>query len=125
MNQTSLKAPQRSSMPDLSGLFRHTVLNHMLSVMLRRAGVADPKAGILLRGTIRLIDKALEDYELSRACFSEFVNDRDNRKLSLFFRAIGHMENCLASLVRALRYIEVLDKHPEMKGQIGDLDVLK
>lgn len=111
-------------MPDLSGLFRKMLLNHVLNIIFGGAGTKDPKAGIFLRSYVRLVDKSLEDYELSRACFTEFVNRNDNNLLSPLFRAIGHMENCLNSLVRVSRYVEKMAAHPEMSKELTELRVL-
>jgi hypothetical protein len=111
-------------MPDLSALFRKLVLNHLLNAVFRRAGAQDPKVQIFLLSYIRLVDKSLEDYELSRACFTEYVNRESASVLSPLLRAIGHMENCLATLVRTIGYVKAMANHPEMSEKIGALSIL-
>ena len=63
----------------------------------------------------RLVDKALEDYELVRAAFGEFANRKSNNVMSPLFRALGHMENCVGTVDRALRFVRRLREDDEFK----------
>jgi hypothetical protein len=67
--RTPLVAPRRSTMPDLSSLFRKNILTVVLAHVFTGAGPSTTRAAILLRSYVRVVDKALEDYELSRAAF--------------------------------------------------------
>lgn len=112
-------------MPDLSSLSSTVTLSHLLNIVFRSAGAEDAEGRIILRSYIRLLDKTLQDYELSRMHFTEFVNRKDNGVLSPLFRAIGHMENCLNSFTRTLRFVRSIADHPELGSEIGQLDVLR
>ncbi|MEO8343980.1 MAG: hypothetical protein ABI536_09160 [Gallionella sp.] len=120
-----LEAPKRSSLPDLSGIFRRVTLNYMLNAVFSGAGAKDDKARMFVQSYIRLIDKTLEEYELSRTNFEVFVTDKTNRSFGSLFRAIGHMENCLYSLARAIRFAGAMADHPEMAKHVSSLSVLQ
>ena len=124
LTRAPLKAPKRSSMPDLSMLFRRVSLNYILNAMFRRAGAKDDRARIFIQNYIRLVDKSLEEYEFARTNFQTFVSDETNTSFGALFRAIGHMENCMYSLARAIRFAAAMAEHPEMGEHIGQLAVL-
>lgn len=125
VTRAPLEAPKRSSLPDLSAVFRLVSLNYMLNAIFSGAGAKDDKARIFVQNYIRLIDKALEEYELSRTNFEVFVSDKTNTNYSSLFRAIGHMENCLYSLARAIRFASAMAGHSEMDKYISSLSVLQ
>ena len=112
-------------MPDLSALFRQNTLTAMLAHVFNAAGPRTIRTGILLRTYVRVVDKALEDYELSRVTFAEFVSRTSNDSLSRLFRATGHMENCLGSIDRAVRFAKRLSEEAELSGVIPPLSVTK
>lgn len=121
----SLEAPKRCSLPDLSAVFRRVTLNYTLNAVFSGAGAKDDKARIFVQSYIRLIDKALEEYELSRTNFDVFLSDETNTSFGPLFRAIGHMENCLYSLARAIRFARAMADHPEMAKHVPSLSVLQ
>jgi hypothetical protein len=120
-----LEAPKRSSLPDLSAVFRRVTLNYILNAVFSGVGAKDDKARIFVQSYLRLIDKALEEYELSRTSFAIFVSDKTNTSFGSLFRAIGHMENCLYSLARAIRFAGAMADHPEMATHVSSLSVLQ
>lgn len=120
-----LVPPVRSAMPDLSSLFRKNTLSVMLAHVFTGAGPTTVRAAILLRAYVRLVDKALEDYELCRMAFAEYVNRASSSTFSPLFRAIGHMENCLYSVERALRFARRLGEESELGATIPPLGVLR
>lgn len=123
--KTPLEAPKRSTMPDLSSLFRKNILNAILAHIFNAAGVRTTRTRILLQAFIRVVDKSLEDYELARIAFDEYVNRTSNRTLHPLFRAVGHMENCIGSIYRAVGFAKKLKQEPELALAIPELGILK
>jgi hypothetical protein len=120
-----MAAPRRSAMPDLSELFRKTILTFLLSHIYQGAGAKDYCARAFQINLVRLVDKALEDYELSRVAFSEYVSRPSNNVWSPLFRAVGHMENCFGSLERALRLARRLAEHEETATAVSGFSILE
>lgn len=109
----SLVVPRRSSMPDLSGVFRKNILTLQLANVFNSAGPRTFKARALHIGFVRLVDKSLEEYELARRAFHEYLNPTlGPRAQSNLYVASGHMENCVFSLRRVSRYGEALKRQP-------------
>lgn len=119
-----LTAPRRSSMPDLSGLFRKAMLTLLLTRVFQNAGAQGHLPRAFQTNLVRLTDKALEDYELARAAFEEYVTRANNNVWSPLFRATGHMENCFSSLERALRLARRLLEDPETAQAVANFGVL-
>ena len=111
-------------MPDLAELFRKTILTFVLSHVFQGAGAKDDSARVFQITLVRLVDKSLEDYELSRVAFSEYVSRSSNNVWSPLFRAVGHMENCFSSLERALRLARRLADHEETASAFSNCSVL-
>lgn len=95
--------PKRCEMPDLSGEPDKKILDHLLNVFFRGAGPKDWRAAVFSRNFVRLCDLATREYELARASLVEQVNTPNN-VMSPLFRAVGHFEQCLFALRRALRF---------------------
>lgn len=117
-------APKRSSMPDLSALFRKKMLTLLLTQVFQCAGANDYAARAFQTTFVRVTDKALEDYELARSAFQEFVTRSSNSVWSPLFRATGHMENCLSSLERIFRLARRLLEHPETSDLVSGVSAL-
>jgi hypothetical protein len=116
--------PRRSSMPDLSVLFRKNILTLLLAQVFQRAGAKDYAARAFQTTLVRVTDKALEDYELARLAFHEFVTRPNNSVWSPLFRATGHMENCLSSLERLFRLTRRLLEHSETSDLVRSVAAL-
>jgi len=112
-------------MPDLSALFRQNTLTEILAHYFNDAGPRGFHPAIFLRSYVRIVDKALEDYELCRSAFDEYVHRVSNNTLSPLFRAIGHMENCLNSIERALRFVARMGEDTELAGIVPALSVMR
>lgn len=90
-------------LPDLSDLTTRTALDHFMNTVFRNAGTGDSQADILLKSFLRLVDKAVREYELAR----HEAESAGGNVLSLV-RASGHLENCITSMKRSLRFAKVL-----------------
>lgn len=97
-------------MPDLDSLFVPVLSNHLLNVVLRKAGPNDAKAQQYLISFIRITDKALMEYKAARISLYEFVNSKEIH-LSLIFQCVSHLETCLNSVRRALRFFDQMKRH--------------
>lgn len=124
-NRTPMRAPKKSAMPDLSGLFRKNILTLILSQVFTGSGPKELHPSIFLNVFVRVADKALEDYELARLAFLEFVNRSDNNVMSPLFRAIGHMENTLGSLERASKFVNRLLEDEKVSKEILEMDFMR
>ncbi len=100
--------PRAVQMPDLSALTTPVALAHILNVTLRGAGVRDYAGRVYLIGFIRMVDKAVFEYEAARLALEQYIASEN--KTSLMFRAVAHLETCVNSTRRALRF------HDHMKN---------
>lgn len=105
--------PVQCGMPDLSDASHKTMLAYVLNSIFRGAGTLDTSASAYLRGFILVTDKAVFEYEAARASMHEFVATRT--RLSVYFETTWHLENCLHSTRRALRFVE------RLRGTLGDV----
>lgn len=117
-------APRRSTMPDLSGLHRQNLLTALLAHVFNSAGPKEFKSRALYLGFVRLVDKSLEDYELSRQSFNGYVAETDRRNLSLLVRGCGHMENCVVSVQRTYRFADAMAKIAEFRSYFQSASAL-
>jgi hypothetical protein len=104
--------PQVSDMPDLSGLYSKNILPWILNITLRAQGPTSHPSVAYTAGYVRLVDKAVREYELSRHALEEFV-DGGAESLSPYFRAADHLENCLNATRRAIRYAHRIRRDPD------------
>ncbi len=95
--------PRRSGMPDLSHLYSKNILPLILNITLRaQVGTTHPSLAYTA-AYVRLVDKAVREYEFARRSLEEFVAT-SSEHLSPYLRAADHLENCLNSARRAIRY---------------------
>ncbi len=88
-------------MPDLSGLGSLLILSRMINLVFRSAAVRKHPDAPLVKHLVRLADKTTLEYEYARA---ELAKCRAKRAFGHFFRAVGHFENCVLTLNRALNF---------------------
>jgi hypothetical protein len=98
--------PTTCAMPDLSLISHKTMLDYILNATFRGAGAQDQKVSAYLRGFILVTDKAIFEYQAARAALQEFVISRN--KISLYIRTCAHLETCIHSVRRALRFVDRL-----------------
>lgn len=77
-------------------------------------GIAD-KTASMRKVFVRLVDKALDEYSSSFQCMQEQINHIESRTNNpgagaelYMFKFIDHMENCISSIRRSLRYLDYL-----------------
>jgi hypothetical protein len=104
--------PVQCGMPDLSDLAHPTMLIYILNSTFRGAGTLDISGSAYLRGFILVTDKAIFEYDAARASLQEFVETRTRH--SVYFQTTWHLENCLHSTRRALRFVD------RLRGTLGE-----
>ena len=117
------RPPRSCEMPDLSELYDKVLLTLILNVWLRGRGPKDQKASIFVTSFIRLVDKTLVEYKYSRSALLEYVNTPANT-MSPLFRATAHLETCIHSLKRAIRFAEHIRRDKKSPTIPQKLDVI-
>jgi hypothetical protein len=95
--------PKNNEMPDLSALDGKLILNQALNTMFRRAGPSDRLAKALWLNYVRLVDQTLWEYKAARESLQEYV-ETPNNVISPLFRTIAHLEACINTTWRAIRF---------------------
>lgn len=109
-------------MPDLSHLDNQLTMSLLLNALSFKAGSANPKARSLWTNFVRLLDQMIMEYNRGHDALSEYV-DSDDQALGSLFRATAHMETCLISLRRAVRFARRIRMKRDCP-QCGDLSVI-
>ena len=104
-NKSERRLPKRCEMPDLSNLNSKVILTFILNAMLKGGGPRDLQAWALVISYVRLVDKAVVEYQSARAYLEEYVTT-DFFHMSPVFRATGHIETCIGTLKRAIRALD-------------------
>lgn len=107
--------PRRSGMPDLSNLYATNVLPMILNMTFRGMAPTSHPALAYTSGFVRLVDKAVREYELARLAFEQYLASGADT-LSPYFKAADHLENCLGSARRAIRYARRIRRDPSAAG---------
>ena len=110
--------PRRCEMPDLSGLRKKIVLDLILNWLFRGRRPLGQKPDALVNSFIRLVDKVVLEYEAARLSLLEYVS-APRGVMSPLFNAAGHLENCLNSLKRAIRFAD--GSVPRRHGKEADM----
>ena len=113
--------PDRFELPEVPSDYLMGEL--ILRKVFQRLGPSTIPAQPLHFGFVRLVDKATVVYALAREGFQEYLASKPRRN-SQFFVAIGHLETCVGTMARCLRYLEALrrDKDaPQISRQLGIL----
>lgn len=106
--EPGLKWPSRCEMPDLSGLPSKTSLDVALNRMFCGAGPRDRVSYALLMNYNRVVDLLVEDYEAARRSMLEATQSTGDVPLHALLSAIGHLENCVTTTLRAMRFAQRL-----------------
>ncbi|MCG6892128.1 MAG: hypothetical protein LJE65_00845 [Desulfobacteraceae bacterium] len=91
-------------MPDLSHLDNKLTTSLLLNALSFKAGSANPKARALWTNFVRLMDQMVMEYNRGREALKAYADSAD-QDLGSLFRATAHMETCLISLRRAVRFV--------------------
>lgn len=99
-------------MPDLSGLLYRNTMTHAFRNWLSGQGLDTLPARPLLTNLVRLVDKAMFEYEQARECLNTYVSRPANESqyTLLYFRAVDHLESCVNALHRAVLFAEQLKR---------------
>lgn len=103
--------PKKNEIPDLSGLNDKLTLGLILNAFFRSAGPRDPNTRALWMNYIRLVDQMIREYNSAHDSLQEYV-DTPNNVMSPLFQCIGHMENCINSMRRAILFARRMRKRP-------------
>jgi hypothetical protein len=97
------------SMPDLSDLYKTSILNVMLDSLAGgdRGPANYPERGCWIN-LVRLTDKSLIEYESARSHLDDWIERKNAGVFSALFRAIDHFENAVVSIHRAIRMSDAL-----------------
>jgi len=96
-------------MPDLSDLNRRVVLAYVLNSLFRGSGPSDEQARQYIVLFTRLTDKAVYEYEASRTVLEEYL--ASSKTFSLMLRSVDHLETCVHSIKRALRFLDQMNRY--------------
>ena len=100
---TSSWPPKQCDMPELPEGSDKTFLADILNVVFTRGGPSDFAAAAYSRNFIRLCDLAIREYMLAREALIEYINT-PNEVMSPLFHAVGHLEQCIHAMRRAIRF---------------------
>ena len=102
--------PKRCDMPNLSGFSSNLTVEYFANRTLRNVGLEIPFPGrAFFLNLTRLADKTLYEYEEARKYLQRYVHS--GNETTLFFRCVGHMENCVDSLHRIFQHTNRLQHH--------------
>jgi hypothetical protein len=90
---------------DLSDLYPELVRDRGLLELLAHVTGRRARGGRLAAGYVRLVDKAVVEYQAARAALAEFERNHSSRSNA---RVQSHLETCIQSLNRALRFLEAM-----------------
>ena len=107
--------PQNNKMKNLLHLEKQFPTMLLNVVFLQgNKGLAD-KTASMRKVFVRLVDKALDEYNASFQCIEEQIAHIESRANNpeagaeiYMFKFIDHMENCISSIRRSLRYLDFL-----------------
>jgi hypothetical protein len=85
------------TLPDLSKLDPHLSREHTLKVVFNAAGSPDQQVAVLLKSYLRLVDKGVSEYQATTAALAGATTHQ-------LLVAAGHLENCVLTMRRALRF---------------------
>lgn len=90
--------------PDLSDLYVPLLGNYILNKVFVQGGSRDRKTDSYVVNMIHNTDKALREYSAGRELLIKYV--ASSNRMMLYLEAVGHFENCINGLKRALRFVE-------------------
>jgi hypothetical protein len=122
---TPLEAPHRSSMCDLSAIARYQLNAAMFKMLSNQRREIETSTLVLMLSFIRVTDKAVDEHESAREAFTTFVNRGSTTSSFVpLFDAVGHIENCIGSMERAMKFARRMQEMPELEQVVGTPAVL-
>lgn len=100
-------------MPDLSSINEPVMPDTAMRILIGKWRPNTDQAWFYAHNLIRIIDKAVFEYEASRTSYLRQLEILRNGglPLSALFRSIAHLETCIHDVRRALRFIDRLKNH--------------
>ena len=100
-------------MPDLSSINNPVMTDVSLGIIIGKWSLRNDQVWLYSHNLIRIIDKAIFEYEEARKSYLEQLEILRNGglPLSALYRSIAHLETCIDSVRRALRFIDRLKSH--------------
>lgn len=118
-------APTQCGMPSLSSLDRKLRANMLLSQMFRSKSLpADYTARVMIGTFVRIVERAVEEYEISRSRMCDFIKQPSVSLFSLFY-ASDHLEVCISLIDRTCNFLARMSEHEEICVYVPVLDVMK
>lgn len=97
----------------------------LLSLVFRgKALPTDYATRVMVSTYVRVTERAVEEYEMARAEFSEFINRPSNGHLFSLFKASDHLESCISHVDRACNFLRAMPERAELGGLIPNLSVM-
>jgi hypothetical protein len=111
------------AMPDLADLEKSPAyLEAVLRLTFHNTGPRDAGALGLTNGLYASLDKAVIDYQASRREVERYLDDT-RRPISAVIRASLHIQGCLVSAARVLRFAEMLRRHENAPGAVDKVQL--
>jgi len=86
-------------------------LSAIYSKLLRGRGPRDHKTAYYLTTFLRLLDKAILDYESARGEVTQDLVPFSPSAFAAIFRSSSHIESCIIVLARAIRFYELIRRN--------------
>jgi len=86
----------------------HDILTVMLHALTGRHVAHEPTARIFALNLVRLTDVAVREYEAAQSALELHAREWVHGNFSSYFEGVGHLEQCLTAMHRALRFADRL-----------------
>jgi len=98
-------------MPDLSSINTPAMPDTAMGIIIGKWAQRNDQVWLYIHNLIRITDKAIFEYEAARKSYLKQLDTLRNGvlPLSALFRSVAHLETCINSVRRALRFIERLN----------------
>lgn len=106
--------------PDLSNLKEVSVL-FFAKHFFQGGGPKEYNAYALTMNFIRLVDLSVQEYELGRSSFQEFLNNREGIHIGSATASVGHFEVCLSALKRSVNFLKALRGNKNVQNGLKNL----
>jgi len=95
------------NMVNLANLDSKLTVNRAFNFVFGLRGPKKRPSAQLANSLVRLTDKTIHEHQLAQKELADFVK---RQSIISFFRAQGHLENCILSLSRAINFADVVKK---------------
>lgn len=103
--------PQECKMPDLSDIELSAVNTYLLSSLVGENKGVSEDFELYRRSLVRLIDKAIIEYNEVRNVIEQQIADKDG---TIYIASIiNHLENCINSTKRSFNFLDKIRRHKD------------